>query len=126
MYSLSESKNNRNSEHYSDGLVFENVSVTNDVGESSKTTSALRLRGGGETDENSESEFEDDLAFEMDIEDDMPEERLRSILLEAGYTTEEVNAIIATKEENTDSPNSTTSEPEISGTEAEEKMLWMF
>ena len=77
---------------------------------------SLRLRGGGQ----SESEFEDDdLAFDMDIEDDIPEERLRSILLEAGYTTEEVNAIIATKEEITDSPNSTTSEPEISGTEAE-------
>ena len=78
--------------------------------------SSLRLRGGGQ----SESEFEDeDMAHEMDIDNSMPEEQLRSILAEAGYTAEEINVIIDAREEISDSPNTTTSEPEISGTESD-------
>ena len=51
MYSLSRSKNNGNCEQYSVGLVCGNVSATNDVGKSSSSPiSALRLRGGGESD----------------------------------------------------------------------------
>ena len=78
--------------------------------------SSLRLRGGGQ----SESEFEDeDMAHEMDIDNSMPEEQLRSVLAEAGYTAEEINVIIDAREEISDSPNTTTSEPEISGTESD-------
>ena len=78
--------------------------------------SSLRLRGGGQ----SESEFEDeDMAHEIDIDNSMPEEQLRSILAEAGYTVEEINVIIEAREEISDSPNTTTSEPEISGTESD-------
>ena len=58
--------------------------------------SSLRLRGGGDN----ESEIEDDdSAYEMDIDDMMPEDKLRNTLLEAGYTMEEINVIIASKEE---------------------------
>ena len=82
-----------------------------------ENVSSLRLRGGGEN----ESEIEDDdYAFEVDIDDTMSEDKLRDTLLEVWYTMEEINVIIASKEETLeDSPNTTTSEPETSGSESE-------
>ena len=59
--------------------------------------SSLRLRGGGASDTDTEVD-EEDSTYDMEIDESISEENLRTILTEAGYDTREVDDIIAGKE----------------------------
>ena len=61
---------------------------------------SLRLRGGGEVETETEDE---DFAYEMEVDESISEENLRTVLLEAGYNIREVEDIIAGKERAFDS-----------------------
>ena len=78
--------------------------------------SSLRLRGGGEVETETEDE---DFAYEMEVDESISEENLRTVLLEAGYNIREVEDIIAGKESAFDSAS--LSHPGETGTESEDE-----
>ena len=77
---------------------------------------SLRLRGGGEVETETEDE---DFAYEMEVDESISEENLRTVLLEAGYNIREVEDIIAGKERAFDSASF--AHPGETGTESEDE-----